>query len=137
MRHDVETYSSWGPCTFYFGPVTGAVAAPALGSPQVITKPDLVASDCTFTTFFFGGTGPTYSFCGISASSPHAACRCSVAQEPEAFAYAAANQRCADLNCSTDGWWPNQEGSDSWMRWRPRPQSSTRQLWLRPRPQLR
>ena len=71
---NVEVYSSRGPVTHYFGPVSGAAAAPAI-PPLVIAKPDLAASDCVRTTFFVPSkVNPgTYRFCGTSASAPHAA----------------------------------------------------------------
>ena len=47
-----EYYSSRGPLTHYFGPVTGTTPASALPSTEVIAKPDLVATDCGATTFF-------------------------------------------------------------------------------------
>lgn len=69
-----EKYSSRGPVTHYFGQVNGTTPAPALASPQVISKPDVVASDCTATTFFAVlSFGPTWRFCGTSNAAPHAA----------------------------------------------------------------
>ncbi|MFN8217587.1 MAG: S8 family serine peptidase [Solirubrobacterales bacterium] len=68
-----EKYSSRGPATHYFGPVQGAVPAPALGSPEVLAKPDLVATDCGATTFFASLSGGVWRFCGTSAAAPHAA----------------------------------------------------------------
>ncbi len=67
---DLEPYSSRGPVTHYFDPVTNTSAAAPLASPQTITKPDVVASDCVHTTFFFGSS---HLFCGTSAAAPHAA----------------------------------------------------------------
>jgi hypothetical protein len=63
-----EVYSSRGPVTHYFGPVTGTGAAAALATPQVLQKPDITATDCVTTTVSGFGT-----FCGTSAASPHAA----------------------------------------------------------------
>ena len=40
-----ETYSSRGPVTNYFGPVSGTTPAPPLPSPQVLAKPDIAATD--------------------------------------------------------------------------------------------
>lgn len=74
-----EKYSSRGPVTHYFGPVTTTSPAPALSSAQVISKPDLAATDCGRTTFFASfrslpiGTPPAWHFCGTSAAAPHAA----------------------------------------------------------------
>ncbi len=70
-----ERYSSRGPVTHYFGPVTGKSAAPAIAA-QTIPKPDLAATDCGVTTFFFQptpGSPPPFRFCGTSAAAPHAA----------------------------------------------------------------
>lgn len=69
----VERYSSRGPTTHRFGPVTGTSPAPALGSPQVLAKPDVVATDCGVTSFFASWTGSSWRFCGTSAAAPHAA----------------------------------------------------------------
>jgi subtilisin family serine protease len=67
-----EYYSSRGPVTQYFGPVLNTTPAPPI-APQVIHKPDLVASDCGANSFF----GPFFlgalRFCGTSAAAPHAA----------------------------------------------------------------
>lgn len=69
-----EEYSSRGPATHYFGPVTGSGPATPLGSPQVIPKPDLTATDCGRTTFFASESSPgIWRFCGTSAAAPHAA----------------------------------------------------------------
>ncbi|HSS04603.1 MAG TPA: S8 family serine peptidase [Solirubrobacterales bacterium] len=67
-----EPYSSRGPVTHYFGPVKGATAAESLEPPQVISKPDLTATDCGATTFFASFVG-AWRFCGTSAAAPHAA----------------------------------------------------------------
>jgi subtilisin family serine protease len=68
-----EEYSSRGPVTHYFAPVEGTTAAAALGSPETIAKPNVVATDCGATTFFAQLSGPTWRFCGTSAAAPHAA----------------------------------------------------------------
>lgn len=67
-----EAYSSRGPVTHYFGPVLGGSAAAAIG-PQVISKPDLAATDCGVTTFFASLKEGVWRFCGTSAAAPHAA----------------------------------------------------------------
>lgn len=69
-----ERYSSRGPVTHYFGPVNGVTPAPPLG-PQVISKPDIAATDCGVTTFFasFRKSEGVWRFCGTSAAAPHAA----------------------------------------------------------------
>jgi hypothetical protein len=68
----VESYSSRGPVTHLFGPVVGPGPAPPLGSPQVISKPDLAATNCTATTFFAFLSSGSWRFCGTSAAAPHA-----------------------------------------------------------------
>ena len=71
----LETYSSRGPVIHYFGPVTGAGAAPPI-APAAIAKPDLAATDCNRTSFFVPTVPPTpglFRFCGTSAAAPHAA----------------------------------------------------------------
>jgi hypothetical protein len=70
-----EVYSSRGPVTHYFGPVTDSGPAAALPSAEVIPKPDIVATDCGATTFFahFVAGESTWRFCGTSAAAPHAA----------------------------------------------------------------
>lgn len=68
-----ERYSSRGPATHYFGPVEGLSPAAQLGSPEVVAKPDLVATDCGATTFFAQLVAGTWRFCGTSAAAPHAA----------------------------------------------------------------
>jgi hypothetical protein len=79
VRHsnsaEPEFFSSRGPVKHYFGPVVGTSPAPATGE-QVISKPDLTATDCGVTTFFFRPTPsspPPFRFCGTSAAAPHAA----------------------------------------------------------------
>jgi hypothetical protein len=60
--------------THYFGPATGPIPGEPLSEPQVITKPDLAATDCGLTTFFVPTLIPGISrFCGTSAAAPHAA----------------------------------------------------------------
>jgi len=69
-----EGYSSRGPATHYFGPVLSTTPAPALPSPEVVSKPDVAATDCGGTTFFarLVASG-VWRFCGTSAAAPHAA----------------------------------------------------------------
>jgi hypothetical protein len=69
----IERYSSRGPVTHYFGPVEGSAPAAALGSPEVLAKPDLTATDCGATTFFASLSAGVWRFCGTSAAAPHAA----------------------------------------------------------------
>jgi hypothetical protein len=69
-----EPYSSRGPVTHYFGPVTGTEPAAPLPSPEVLSKPDVAATDCGVTTFFaFKDLAGDWRFCGTSAAAPHAA----------------------------------------------------------------
>jgi Subtilase family len=69
-----EEYSSRGPVRHDFGPVKGTEAAAQLGSPEILSKPDLAATDCGLTTFFaFFVEGQGWRFCGTSAAAPHAA----------------------------------------------------------------
>lgn len=67
-----ERYSSRGPVTHYFAPVTGSSAAADIPT-QTIVKPDIVASDCVATTFFAHPEAGAWRFCGTSAAAPHAA----------------------------------------------------------------
>ena len=61
--------------TLLFEPVTGTTTPAAeLASPQVLSKPDITATDCNLTTFFNPtATFGVYRFCGTSAAAPHAA----------------------------------------------------------------
>lgn len=70
-----EEYSSRGPVTHYFDPVSGTTAAEALSSAEVLSKPDIAATDCGRTTFFasFSLKEGLWRFCGTSAAAPHAA----------------------------------------------------------------
>ena len=67
-----EPYTSHGPVTLYFGPVSGTTPAPPLPSPLVINKPDVAATDGGVNTFFPPPCGPCRFF-GTSAAAPHAA----------------------------------------------------------------
>lgn len=69
----IESYSSRGPVTHYFGPVEGTTPAAPLGAPEELAKPDLAATDCGATTFFAFLSAGTWRFCGTSAAAPHAA----------------------------------------------------------------
>ena len=75
---EAEFYSSRGPASHYFGPVLDTSPAAELGTAEILSKPDLAATDCGVTTFFgfrFEETGGelTRRFCGTSAAAPHAA----------------------------------------------------------------
>lgn len=69
----VETFSSRGPVTHYFGPVTGTTPAAPLGTPDVLAKPDAAATDGAATTFFAQLIGGVWRFFGTSEAAPHAA----------------------------------------------------------------
>ena len=68
-----EKYSSRGPVTYYYAPVTSTTPAAALGSPEIVEKPDIVATDCGANTFFGSFFLGFPRFCGTSAAAPHAA----------------------------------------------------------------
>jgi len=84
-----ERYSSRGPVSHYFGPVTGT--APAANATQTIAKPDLVATDCGVTTFFssFRKSEGVWRFCGTSAAAPHAAAVAALVRQADPAASAA------------------------------------------------
>jgi|GEM_PF-2546420 len=67
-----ESYTSHGPVTYYYGPADGTTPASPLASPLVLSKPDIAATDCAQTSFFYG-SGPPFRFCGTSEAAPHAA----------------------------------------------------------------
>jgi hypothetical protein len=81
---ELERYSSRGPVTHYFGPVSGSGPAPTI-VPQTLAKPDLVASDCVATTFFatFSASEGVWRFCGTSAAAPHAAAVAALLRQAE------------------------------------------------------
>lgn len=68
-----EFYSSRGPVTHYFEPVEGTSPAAPLPAAELISKPDVTATDCGKTTFFARKEGSVWRFCGTSAAAPHAA----------------------------------------------------------------
>jgi len=67
-----EEYSSRGPVRHLFGPVEGTAPASPIGE-EIISKPDVVATDCGVTTFFAVQVLGAWHFCGTSAAAPHAA----------------------------------------------------------------
>lgn len=69
----VETYSSRGPVRHDFGPVVGTEKAAPLVVPEILSKPDIAATDCGLTTFFARFEEGGWRFCGTSAAAPHAA----------------------------------------------------------------
>ncbi len=85
---EAEEYSSRGPVTHYFGPVTGTTAAEALpGGEEILSKPDIAATDCGKTTFFaFLAKDGAWRFCGTSAAAPHAAAVAALMSEAEPLA---------------------------------------------------
>jgi len=73
-----EPYSSMGPVRHDFGPVEGIEEAERLEPAEILSKPDLVATDCGRTTFFADSEVVEeekifWRFCGTSAAAPHAA----------------------------------------------------------------
>jgi hypothetical protein len=68
-----ESYSSRGPVTHYFGPVTGTGPATALVSPEGINAPELTATDGNATSFFGDVINGVYRFFGTSDAAPNAA----------------------------------------------------------------
>ncbi|MGN6816870.1 MAG: S8 family serine peptidase [Solirubrobacterales bacterium] len=69
-----EFYSSRGPVTHLFEPAEGTgPAAPVPGGEEVLSKPDVTATDCGGTTFFAVLAESEWHFCGTSAAAPHAA----------------------------------------------------------------
>ena len=85
-----EFFSSRGPVTHYFGPVTGTGAAPPLGGAEVLSKPDLVATDGGANTFFGVCAEKAWRFFGTSAAAPHAAAVAALEREAATSASAAA-----------------------------------------------
>lgn len=68
-----EDYSSRGPATYCWAPITGT-ATPAAALPSCQTKPlDFVATDGGLTSFFYQPEGLFWRFYGTSAAAPHAA----------------------------------------------------------------
>lgn len=69
-----EGYSSRGPVRHDFGPVNGGEEPAEPIAPEILSKPDVVATDCGLTTFFASfAKGAGWRFCGTSAAAPHAA----------------------------------------------------------------
>lgn len=69
-----EAYSSRGPVRHDFGPVNGGEEPANPIAPEILSKPDVIATDCGLTTFFASfAKGAGWRFCGTSAAAPHAA----------------------------------------------------------------
>jgi hypothetical protein len=69
----VEDFSSRGPVTYLFGPVTSTTPAAPLPSPFSPPKPDVAATDKGANTFFGSFSLGAFRFSGTSAAAPHAA----------------------------------------------------------------
>jgi len=67
-----ETFSSRGPATYCWGPVTGTTS-PAPAVPCYTKTVDVLATDGSQNSFFGTFAGPGYRFFGTSAAAPHAA----------------------------------------------------------------
>jgi hypothetical protein len=85
-----EEYSSRGPVTHYFGPVNGTTPAKPLGAPEVLQKPNFIATDCASNTFFGSFFSGGWHFCGTSEAAPHAAAVAALMREAEPLATPAA-----------------------------------------------
>ncbi len=81
-----EEYSSRGPVTNYFAPVNGTKAAKALGAPEVLQKPNFIATDCASNTFFGNFFANGWHFCGTSEAAPHAAAVAALMRQTEPHA---------------------------------------------------
>lgn len=81
-----EAFSSRGPVTHYFEPVDGPTPALPLDSPQVLEKPDLVATDGGANTFFGSCFADVWRFFGTSAAAPHAAAVAALQRQAEPLA---------------------------------------------------
>jgi hypothetical protein len=81
-----ESYSSRGPFTAYFEPVSGTSAAKALPTPVSAAKPDITATDCASTTFFAWLEEGAWEFCGTSEAAPHAAAVAALMKQADSLA---------------------------------------------------
>jgi hypothetical protein len=81
-----ESYSSRGPFTAYFKPVSGTTPAEALATPEVVSKPDITATDCASTTFFAWQEEGAWEFCGTSEAAPHAAAIAALMKQADSLA---------------------------------------------------
>lgn len=102
-----EVYSSRGPVTHYFGPVTGTGPASQLGAPQVLAKPDVAATDGGANTFFGSCEGDdAWRFYGTSASAPHAAAVAALMRQAEPAASAEAVESAMEESARPVGLFP-------------------------------
>ncbi len=88
-KAEPEYFSSRGPVTHYFEPVDGLLPSAPLSSPQVLAKPDVIATDGGANTFF-GSCLDTWRFFGTSAAAPHAAAVGALEREADPLASAEA-----------------------------------------------
>jgi hypothetical protein len=95
-----ESFSSRGPVTNYFKPVEGTTPAEALVTPQILAKPDLVATDGGADTFFGSCEANTWRFLGTSAAAPHAAAVAALERQAVPLA-TAAEVKSAQLETAT------------------------------------
>ncbi|HEY2479695.1 MAG TPA: hypothetical protein VGI17_13325 [Solirubrobacterales bacterium] len=81
-----EPYSSRGPVKHYFAPVAGTKPAAPLGSPELLQKPNITATDCASTTFFAIFAADGWHFCGTSEAAEHAATIAALMQQTSPLA---------------------------------------------------
>lgn len=107
-----EPYSSRGPVRHDYGPVRGKTPAAKLSSPEIVQKPDFVATDCGATTFFSSLSGSVWRFCGTSAAAPHAAAVAALMLERDpSLTPAAVRSKLAGTAHSIGGFGPDAVGS--------------------------
>lgn len=108
-----EVFSSRGPVTHYFEPVKPAETGPAaaLGSPEVLAKPDVVATDGGANTFFGTCTSNVWRFFGTSAAAPHAAAVAALEREGKPSANATAVKKAEAEGAVAVGFPPTAVGS--------------------------